>query len=169
MEFKVLKKQYRAKMCFVCGTDNELGLKTDYYVLEGKRILGIFRGQKYHQSYPTRMHGGIITALLDETIGRAVQIDEPHGWGVTVELTSRFLKPVPLHETLYVSGWLTKNHRLLFEGEGYIANTKGDILATCVAKYMRLKAENILDPSLIETDWGPIELDTDLERIDLPK
>ncbi len=169
MEYKVLKKQYRAKMCFVCGSDNQSGLNTHYYVLEHKRLLGIFRGSDIHQSYPMRMHGGIISALLDETIGRSVQIDEPHTWGVTVELHVRFLKPVPLGETLHVVGWMGRNRRLLYEGEGYICSVKGEILATATAKYMRQKAEQIIDVTRLEEPWGPIETDADIERIELPK
>ncbi|HOI86100.1 MAG TPA: PaaI family thioesterase [Acholeplasmataceae bacterium] len=137
MIYKVLKKQYNSSMCFVCGMDNEASLRTKYYELENKQILGLFQGGDVHQSYPKRMHGGIITALLDETIGRAVQIDEPNTFGVTVELTVRYLKPVPLDETLYCVGKITDMRKILFYGEGYLCTTTGDILATCHAKYMK--------------------------------
>ena len=39
-----------------------------------------------HQSYPGILHGGIISAILDETIGLAIMITEENVLGVTVEL-----------------------------------------------------------------------------------
>lgn len=51
------------------------------------------------QSYPGRLHGGITTALLDETIGRAIMIRyEEMLWGVTVEFTTKFKKPIPIEQ-----------------------------------------------------------------------
>jgi len=38
----------------------------------------------YHQGYPNHMHGGMISAVLDETLGRAVQIYDTGIWGVTI-------------------------------------------------------------------------------------
>lgn len=154
MKYHVLKKQYNSSMCFVCGMDNELSLKTKFYELEHKTLLAIFHGEDYHQSYPSRMHGGIISGLLDETIGRAIQIDEPDTFGVTVELEMKYVKPVPLNQTLYAVGKLTEIKRLLFYGEGYICNQAGIILATCKAKYMKQSVKKIVDGDhFIEEQW----------------
>ena len=38
-------------------------------------IMARFTGQDVHQGYPGRMHGGVITGILDETIGRAVMFN----------------------------------------------------------------------------------------------
>lgn len=168
MEYKVLRKQYLAKMCFVCGVDNDSGLKTKYYVLENKRVLGIFQGQDIHQSYPTRMHGGIIAALLDEAIGRALQIDELEAWAVTIELNVKYHKPVPLNQTLYVVGWLHSNGKI-FDGEGYIMDEDHVILASSKSKYMRQSVQKIVGNMDFEKDWQPDSASTDFERIDLPK
>ena len=74
MKYKVLKKQNVGKMCFVCGTENDLGLKTDFYELENGELVGICKFKEGHQSFPGRGHGGVSAALLDETIGRAAAI-----------------------------------------------------------------------------------------------
>lgn len=168
MEYKVIQKQYLAKMCFVCGTHNDAGLKTKYYVLENDRILGIFHGMDIHQSYPNRMHGGIIAALLDEAVGRALQINEPTAWAVTIELTIKYHKPVPLNQTLYVVGWLS-SHGRIFNGEGYIMDLNHHILASCQSKYMRQNAENIVGTVDFDNDWSPDSDPLEIERIDLPK
>jgi acyl-coenzyme A thioesterase PaaI-like protein len=170
MIYKVLKKQYNSSMCFVCGMDNEASLKTKYYELENKQILGLFQGGDVHQSYPKRMHGGIITALLDETIGRAVQIDEPNTFGVTVELTVRYLKPVPLDETLYCVGHITDMRKVLFYGEGYLCTTKGDLLATCHAKYMKQDINKIVDSTHFSKEqWMYVADQEQPEFFELPQ
>lgn len=168
MEYKVIRQQYLADMCFVCGTHNESGLKTKYYVLEHHRILGIFEGQEIHQSYPSRMHGGIIAALLDEAVGRALQIDEPNAWAVTIDLHVKYLKPVPLNQTLFVVGWLTSQGKI-FSGEGYIMDKDGIILATCQSKYMRQSIERIIGAHDLNKGWQPDQDGCDLERIELPR
>ena len=95
MEKKVIGKQNQGRNCFVCGVNNESGLHGQFFALEDGSLVGLFRPKFHHQSYPGRVHGGIITAMLDETIGRAVQVKDPDVWGVTAELTTRYLKPVP--------------------------------------------------------------------------
>jgi len=56
-----------------------------------------FTGAEHHQSYPGRMHGGVITAVMDEAIGRAIMIKYGDSlWGGHAELTMRFRRPVPL-------------------------------------------------------------------------
>ena len=157
-------------MCFVCGMDNEASLKTKYYELENKSILGLFEGKELHQSYPKRMHGGIITALLDETVGRAIQIDEPDTFGVTVELIVRYLKPVPLDETLYCVGKITEKKKILFYGEGYISNTQGEILATVSAKYMKQDVRKIVDGDhFMKEQWIYVADDISPESFELPQ
>ncbi len=155
MKYKVTKKQNNSQMCFVCGMHNQAGLHTKFYELDHSIILGVFHGENVHQSYPTRMHGGIITALLDETIGRAIQIIEPNTFGVTYDLNIRFQKPVPLHDTLYVVGKITEDRRRLFLGEGYLCTESGDILATCNAKYFKQDVNDIVteDEHFLQEQW----------------
>ena len=93
MELKVTKKQNNSDMCVVCGVYNDASLKSVFYELENDMIVGITQPKDIHQSYPNRMHGGMISALLDETLGRAAQIGHPDLWAVTGELSVRFKKP----------------------------------------------------------------------------
>lgn len=83
------------------------------------------------------MHGGLISAVLDEVIGRAILIEEPDTFGVTVELNVRFKKPVPLETELRCVGRLIRNQRLLFEAEGEILLPDGTVAATAHGKYMK--------------------------------
>lgn len=170
MKHRVIKKQYNSKMCFVCGTENTLGLHTDFYELENHQLLGLLKGIDHHQSYPKRMHGGIITALLDETIGRSIQILSPETWGITASITVKFLKPVPLDAPLKVVGYVTSDRRLLFEGKGYMCDDDLNILATAEAKYFKKDVSEITDLSLFSKDeWFLIKDDDPIQEVELPE
>lgn len=153
MKLKVLKKQNNSAMCVVCGMKNDLSLRTRFYAVEGDLMVGVVTGRDEHQSYPNRMHGGMITALLDEVIGRAVNIPEPDAFGVTSEIDVKFKKPVPLNEELKVVGRLTRNTRLIFTAEGFIEDKAGNVLATAKATYVKMSAARIAGKPMGPDEW----------------
>lgn len=143
MKYKVIKKQDVSKYCFVCGTDNQESLHTKFYELENGELMSISTPTPTHQSYPDRVHGGIISSVLDEVIGRAIMILEPEAWGVTVELNVKYKKPVPLNKPIKTVARITRNTRLIFEGTGEIILEDGTIAATGYAKYVKMKIEKL--------------------------
>ena len=153
MKLKVIKKQNNSAMCAVCGMSNNLSLRARFYEVEGELMVGVVTGRDEHQSYPNRMHGGLISALLDEVIGRAINIPEPDAFGVTSELNVKFMKPVPLNEELKVVGKLTKNTRLVFQAAGFIEDSAGNILATATATYVKMTAARIAGKPLTADQW----------------
>ncbi len=159
---KVTGKQENSKMCFVCGLKNNFGLKAHFYETENGQIAAIFTGEEQHQGYPGRMHGGVAASILDETIGRAINIDsDKELWGVTLELTVKFKKPIPLNEELKAFGRLTRVDKRLFRGTGEIINPDGEIAATAQGLYMKLPIEDIADFDQDENDWKVIKSDSD--------
>ncbi len=161
---KVVRKQLNSDMCIICGMNNDAGLKASFYEMEDDTVVSIFTYADKHQSYPGRTHGGMITCMLDELIGRAIWISEPTTWGVTTDLSVRFLKPVPLNQKLMGVGRITRNNRFLFEAEGYIKDANGTILASAKGTYFKLKADEISDTNvhdvmfLVEDDVKEIAL-----------
>jgi len=145
MTRKVLGAQNVSRMCMVCGKDNPFSLKARFYELEGDELLGVFELLDIHQSYPGRVHGGVVTAMLDETIGRAVAIGDPDAFGVTIDLSVRFRKPVPIGEDLRVVARITRNSTRLFEGSGEIVLPDGTVAAEASGRYMRLPIDRIAD------------------------
>ncbi len=139
MKYKVVRKHENSKMCLICGLKNPLGLHGSFYELENGALVGIFRPLKEHQSYPGIVHGGITTALLDETIGRAIMIGSRNDyWGFTAEFTVRFKKPIPVDQTLRVVGRITSDRGRLFEGEGSLILEDGTVAAEGSGKYMKV-------------------------------
>ncbi len=140
---KVLKKQLNSKMCIICGVENEAGLKAPFYEMEDGRVVSIFEFRQIHQSYPERTHGGMISTMLDEIIGRAIWVSEPDIWGVTMDIHVKFRKPVPLDTKLLAYGKIVKNNKRFFTGVGAIISSDGNVLAEATANYIKLPVEKI--------------------------
>lgn len=149
------RAQNVSRMCLVCGVENELGLQGHFYELAGGELLGVFLPRLEHQGYPGRLHGGIASAILDETIGRTINIGRPDSWGVTIEFTVKFRKPVPLDRPVKAVGRLNGPARRLFEGSGEIVLDDGTVAVEAWGKYLRLPLSEIADPAFIEEEWFP--------------
>jgi uncharacterized protein (TIGR00369 family) len=168
MPTRVVRKQPNSKMCLVCGLKNDGGLHASFYELASGELVALFTPRDEHQSYPGRLHGGIITAILDETIGRAVLVScEDDVWGVTVEFTTRFKKPVPLGVELKVIGRIVKTEGRVFEGSGEILLPDGKIAATGTGKYVKLPLSRIADFDRGAEEWRVRESPTDPSEISL--
>jgi len=142
-EYHISRVQPISKECFVCGTDNELGLHAQFLETREHEIVGLFNAINEHQSYPNRMHGGISSAILDELIGRAINIDEPETWGVTIDLQVKYRKPVPLDTVLMGRARITDNKTRAFEGSGEIVLPDGTVAAEATGRYVKLSIERI--------------------------
>lgn len=145
MPRKVLSKQNVSRMCMVCGRENDASLKARFLELEDGELLGVFSPLESHQSYPGRLHGGISSAILDETIGRAINIREPDAWGVTVELSLKYRKPVPLDDEIHAVARITKDSRRIFEGSGEIVLADGTVAVEATGRYMKIPIDRIAD------------------------
>ena len=154
MAQRVQAKQPNSKMCLVCGLKNRSGLRASFYELEGGDLVATFSGREDHQGYPGRLHGGLATAILDEAIGRAIRVR--HGdalWGVTVEVTTRFKKPIPLATKLTVRCRITHEDSRFFEGTGEILLPGGEVAATGKGKYIKLRLEQIAEFNADDQEW----------------
>jgi len=153
VERKVRRAQNISRSCLVCGAENDSGLQACFYELDDGELLGVFQPRNEHQSYPGRLHGGISTAVLDETIGRAITIAHPDTWGVTVEITLRFRKPVPLDGEIRAVGRITRDTPRLFEGTGEIVLADGVVAVEARGKYMKMALDAITDGDFDQRDW----------------
>lgn len=146
MERTVLGSQNVSRMCMVCGRENPLSLKARFLAVGEGELLGVFSPGEEHQSYPGRVHGGVITAMLDETMGRAAAGTDPTVFGVTVELTVRFRKPVPIAPELRVLARVTTDPaRRLYESTGELLLEDGTVAAEATGRFMRMPIDKIAD------------------------
>jgi acyl-coenzyme A thioesterase PaaI-like protein len=167
VKFAVRAAQDVSKMCAVCGRQNPLSLKARFFELENDELLGVFTPCDEHQGYPGRMHGGIATAAVDETIGRAINIIEPGTWGVTVSLSVRFRKPVPLDREMHAVARITSDSSRLFEGTGEIVLDDGTVAVEASGTYMKLPIERIAQGDVSEQIFADAEaIPTEVELPD---
>ncbi|MCQ2797511.1 MAG: PaaI family thioesterase [Bacilli bacterium] len=164
---KVISKQANAKDCYVCGTNNPFGLHANFYNMEDGSCVALFKFDYNHQSYPQRTHGGNITSIIDETIGRAVWCLDKNIWGCTIKLNMQYKKPVPYETPLMCVGKIDKLTNITFQGWGEIRTMDGEVLARGDALYMRLTPEQI-SPDHNDYDAMMNEpLPTDIDEIDV--
>ena len=161
MEVPVKNKQNNSKFCFVCGLENDYGLKAKFFELENDQLIATFSPCKFHQGYPGRLHGGIASAILDEAMGRAILISDRKVWGVTVELGVKFKRPIPLDNNIKVVCRLTKDGSRLFEAEGEIILDDGQTAVTANGKYIKLSLEKITEEEFIDDQWFLAENEDD--------
>lgn len=156
-------------MCFVCGERNDFGLHARFYETEANELVAIINPSEQHQGYPGRMHGGIAVTILDETIARSIcNGKDEQLWGVTLELKTKFRKPVPLGQEIKVVGRITSEGTRSFEGTGEIILPDGDIAVTAEGKYLKVSMEKIVNEGEIDDDWFFKESSDDPSEIEIP-
>ena len=151
-----MRKQPNSYHCVVCGMTNDASLKVCFYDTVGDdstpEVLARFTAGTIHQGYPGRLHGGLATGILDETMGRAVNAgkgaEEPTTWGVAVELSTRFRQPVPLETELTARGRIVRHRRRLFDGTGEIYLPDGTVAVSAEGRFVSLSLHEIseIDP-----------------------
>src|SRR5207245_1897834 len=101
--------------CFACGQLNPGGLRLDFEVSRD-RAEARYTALQRHQGYDGLLHGGVVTALLDEAMGWA--IFHQGIWGVTAKINVSFRQPVPIGEDLRVVGEIARDRGRVIETHG---------------------------------------------------
>jgi uncharacterized protein (TIGR00369 family) len=124
--------------CFVCGQDNPVGIKTSIEVdRDAQSAQCILAVSAEYQGWKGMVHGGIISALLDEVSAYAgMTVTDTV---VTGELTTRFRKPVPVEQEITVSAQVVKQARRVVMVEAQIV-MQGEVLASAEAKMMVVRS-----------------------------
>lgn len=138
---RVIGRQRNSRRCFICGLDNEQGARAPFYNLENGTVASLFRFREFHQSYPGRVHGGVITAMLDEMGIRAVWAakGEADGvFGVTMSLNTKYRRPVPYETELLAAGKLVRESSKFFVVDAIITDPDGTLLASGTLNYLKM-------------------------------
>jgi acyl-coenzyme A thioesterase PaaI-like protein len=108
--------------CFLCGDENACGVRTKFFV-EGDAVCSRITLPRHVNGYRNIAHGGVLAALLDESMGWAATVfGGLRRMYLTGELTVKYLAPVPVGEEIEIRS------RLL-EDAGRIAYSEGEL--TC--------------------------------------
>jgi uncharacterized protein (TIGR00369 family) len=127
--------QATSRSCFVCGRENPVGLKIQFYEdLEKAQVVVPLRIPSVFQGYPGIAHGGILATILDELSGRALMLgaEEDPFW-VTAKLEIRYRNPTPTETPLTAVGWVVRQRRRSAEVAGEIRLADGTVTAEAAA------------------------------------
>jgi uncharacterized protein (TIGR00369 family) len=125
--------------CFVCGDANPRGLRMRFR-REGELVVARFVPEADHQGYDDRVHGGILSAVLDETMVWAC-CARTGRFCVAAELQVRFLRPAPLGASFEARGEMTADRGRLWEARAEIRDTADVIVARGSGKYFPMSEE----------------------------
>ena len=122
--------------CYVCGKKNPMGLAVDFDIDPAARsVRARFTAGDHLQGYEGIVHGGILSALLDEAMVKlAFNLGIP---AVTAELTTKFKAPLRPGEEIIISGKIVQETKRLILAEAKIE--KGTVLiAEAAGKLLRM-------------------------------
>jgi uncharacterized protein (TIGR00369 family) len=135
----MIEKLPNSTACFVCGHGNASGLKARFHT-DGERVLTRFTPREPQMGYKGITHGGVIAALLDETMGWAPALANRR-FCLTVEISIQYLKPIPIGTEVEVSAWVTDGHRRIWEAEGEIRDSDGNLYARGKGRFLPVSDE----------------------------
>lgn len=168
---RVIGKQRNSKMCFICGMDNPIGLKAQFYNMEDGSVMTPFVFRKEHQSFPERVHGGLAATMIDELGLRAMWAKDQseESFGVTMSLSVKYRKPVPYDEELFARGIVVKETPKFVTIVSEIYDRAGELLVNGEAVYIKLSPEQIVSDAVDTHDEMCYLIEDDVRELPFAK
>jgi acyl-coenzyme A thioesterase PaaI-like protein len=136
--FTSVKEILKYSGCFVCGEDNECGLKAKFYFDDGRAVTECIAERRY-EGYFNIYHGGITATLLDEVMIKALLAKDIYA--MTVELTVKYRKLVKTGQKLTFEGRLERQKGRLYLTTGEARIESGEVVASAAGKYIEVKPD----------------------------
>ena len=135
------------KGCLVCG-EPEINPSTlnRRFKMTDKGVQVSFQADERQAGYKGVVHGGIITALLDETIGWSVAVERKKLF-VTGEITVRFVRPLPVGLPVTVYGRPVEHKSRYSIAEGEIVDSEGVVYAKASGKFFLMRDQDSIQIS----------------------
>lgn len=159
------EKQPNSKYCFVCGIENDYGLKMDFYSLGEGIVETVYTVPERYQGYPGVVHGGIVASMLDEVVGRAAMAGDPNHFRVTAKLEIRYRRPVPIGEPLILRGVMERRAGRRAKAHAELRLPDATLAAEADATLVDLPSEAVDAEELARLGWrvypdGPPDSDS---------
>jgi 2'-5' RNA ligase len=138
-EGRVLLPRYRH--CFVCGSQNPIGLDLQFTVKDG-RVETSFVPREEHCGYRGVVHGGVLAAVLDECMGWTI-ITQRKVICISAEVSLRFKRRALPGRRLFVSAECVDCRSRLMYARGQITDEEGNLICTGQGKFIPLSNEEI--------------------------
>ena len=128
------------QVCFACGGRNPHGLHLHFRRDGEGAVICRYDPKPEDQGFPGVMHGGILAALLDESMAWAMWAAD-RALGVTAKMETRYRRTVGVDRTLIVRGRVARTRGRRIEVEASVDDAAGVRLAEATALFMRLSPE----------------------------
>lgn len=115
-----------ANHCFVCGTDNPIGLKVRF-AEHGQGVRGEFTPSALHVGYDGVVHGGIVAALIDDALANVWFVRGQEA--LTAKIEVRFRQEIKPGERLLISAQPTGAKGGLMTARAEVARADGTLVA----------------------------------------
>ena len=145
--------QPNSDTCFICGRSNPVGLQMTFFDNGVDEVYAEHTVPDLYQSYPGLVHGGIVTAMLDECVGRVALIGDHHRFMVSVKLEVKFRHPVPTETPLRLVGRVVKLRGRLGKAVGELTLPGGTVAAQTAMTIADLPASIRKGASLAALGW----------------
>jgi uncharacterized protein (TIGR00369 family) len=138
-----MPSQPSSRTCFVCGWENPLGLAARWESDPEKgEVRASLEIPEHFNGFPGTVHGGILSALLDEAAVRTALLEG--GFDdlmVTAKLEVAFRRPTPTRTPVVVAARIIRRSASRVQAEAEIRLPDGTIAARAEALLIRPPAE----------------------------
>ncbi len=151
--FTLRHPQPNSRHCFVCGLANPFSLHLRFYDnAPGEVIADTNIGDQY-QGYPGVVHGGIVSAMLDEAAGRAHMVGTEPRFMYTARLEVRYRQNVPVGQPLRLVGRVGKAKARTATATSALYLEDGTLLAEAEVLLVNIPDLEMTPEQLDELGW----------------
>ncbi len=122
--------------CFVCGEDNPHGLHIRFERTEGGEAVAEWIPGRTMEGFEGIVHGGIVSAVLDEAMSKAVAASQTEA--LTVELRVRLRRNLVPERSCRVRGWVSSRKGRITRTEATLTSRDGREYAHAWATFLSL-------------------------------
>ena len=142
-------------LCFACGPRNPYGLKL-HMERDSDRVTAKFVALEEYQGFPGYLHGGVITALLDEVMSR-VSIVTYNRWTITGGIDVHFRKPVPIGQEVTAIAEHVETNRRMVTSKAELLLPDGTPAARATGRFFFVSDERLAEMTSsfpgLRRDW----------------
>jgi acyl-coenzyme A thioesterase PaaI-like protein len=130
-----------SRSCFVCGDENEFGLRARSFLV-GDRVELAFSPRSEYAGWNAVTHGGIIATVLDEVMTWAAIVSSDQAC-FAADFSVRLRKPLPPGKPVLARAWCTDGRRKVYGTEARLESEDGELFATGTGRYMAIPAAQV--------------------------
>lgn len=130
-----------SRHCFVCGTDNPIGLRGRSFLVDGK-VEFAFTPRPEHGGWTEVVHGGLITTVLDEVMTWAAIVKRERAC-FAAEFTVRLRTPLPPGTECTARAWVETERRRVVDTASEMVDADGTVYATASGRYVAIPPEKM--------------------------